>query len=504
VKATSALGGLVALAMAAGAAAASVIAPLDQAALARGSDRIAIATVVDVAGRWTADRRALETVVTLATDDGELLTIVQPGGEVGTARQLIVGMPTYRVGERAQFHLRRNRGGASWRVYGWSQGKWDERWVGGTPQFAPGPRPEPAGFTTNGMVWPAARQPVPYRIHRGGSDDLPMADVTATIHAAFATWQDVPCASLTFVDAGPTDLGVAVDGENAILFIEDGWIYGEEAAGITSLTILEGVQSADVAMNGQHFRWALGPSGALAAGGTFDLQAVLTHELGHFSGLGHTQSAHDTMFYTWTPWAGQRSPSLDDKLGLCSIYPTVGDECVVGGAGCAAEDVCTATPAGALCDRPADPIGAPCNYDRVECADFCLFTAASLATGYCSRFCDGDADCPPTHHCDAASAGTMPVEVCFAGPPPAPPDAAGSCATDDHCPEGQHCASNGACSLVCRTDDDCGPAATCDPRGRCQAGPPTDAGCGCAGGPASSGALAVLVAALAAGRRRRA
>lgn len=493
------------VALAAAPAAASVVTPLSPDELARGADRVTAATVTDIAARWTVDGRNLETVVTLAADDGAPLTIVQPGGDLGRVRQEIVGMPRYRVGERARFHLRRHRDGASWRVYGWAQGKWDQRQLAGVPVFLPGPRPDPLAFTTNGMVWPDARMPVPYLIHRAGSDDLPLTDVTAAIHAAFATWQDVPCSRLTFADAGPTDLGVAVDGQNAVLFIESGWIYGEEAAGATALSIIDGAQTADVAMNGEHFRWAIGPSGALAATGTFDLQAVLTHELGHFSGLGHTMSAHDTMYYSWTPWAGQRTPSLDDKLGLCSIYPTTGDECVVGGAGCPADAICTASAAGALCERPSDPIGASCNYDRVECDAFCLFTSTSLATGYCSRFCDGDADCPATHHCAPASAGTMPVRVCFAGAPPASPDAAGTCAADDQCPDGEHCSTAGACTFTCRLDDDCGPSATCDPRGRCQAGAPTDAGCGCGGGgPSSAGVAALLLAAATWRRRRRA
>ena len=171
--------------------------------------------------------------------------------------------------------------------------------------------------------------------------------------------------------------------------------------------------------------------GSLVASDTFDLQGVLTHELGHFSGLGHTMSAHDTMYYTWTPWRNQRTPSLDDKLGLCSIYPVAGDECSGASTGCAAGDTCTATASGRLCEHPADPIGAPCNYDNVECANFCLFTSADLSTGYCSKFCDTNAECPLTHHCGPAMAGTMPVNVCFAGAQPLPIDAAPECLVEE-------------------------------------------------------------------------
>jgi hypothetical protein len=352
------------------------------------------------------------------------------------------------------------------------------------------------------MVWPAARMPVPYLINTAGSDDLTLPEITATIHAAFDSWQDVPCASITYQDAGPTTLGVAVDGQNAILFIESGWIYGAEAAGATALTIVDGMQTADVAMNGQHFRWAIGPAGALATQ-TLDLQGVLTHELGHFSGLGHTQRAHDTMYFSWTPWSGQRTPSADDQEGLCSIYPMAGDSCASDGTGCPTGQACVTTPRGRLCDTAIDPVGTPCNYDRVECGDFCLFTAANLSTGYCSRFCDTNADCPPTHHCDAASAGGMPVRVCFVGPPPPPPDAAGSCAIDDHCPSGEYCGAMSACTLDCRSDRDCPRDERCDDRGRCVVTAPQPDDGGCCSHQRRPDALAALLVLFAVAKPRR-
>jgi MYXO-CTERM domain-containing protein len=483
---------------------ASIVQPLSPTELSAGAERIAIGTITEVATRWSADHTRLESVVTLATDDGDALTIVQPGGELGDVRQVVVGMPSYRVGARARYFLRHNLDGATWRVFGWSQGQWPERVVAGTRIYVPGPHPDGAAFTTNGMVWPAARMPVPYLINNVGSDDLSLVQIRSAVTAAFQSWQDVPCASITYRDAGDTTLGVAVDGQNVILFIESGWIYGAEAAGATALTIVDGMQTADVAMNGQNFHWALGPSGALAASGTFDLQGVLTHELGHFSGLGHTMSSHDTMYYSWTPWVGQRTPSLDDKLGLCSIYPVAGDECT-DSTGCASGETCATTAAGRLCSAPAATIGTACNYDAVECNDFCLFTAADLSTGYCSRFCASDADCPLTHHCAPASAGTMTVMVCFAGAQPLPIDAGtGACTVDQECPSGEYCGAASACTLDCRSEADCPGQSTCDPHGRCDAAPSSDhGGCGCGTAPRDASIIGVLIAGLLLRRRRK-
>ena len=489
--------------------------------LMAGAERVVEAEVVAIEGRWSADRRGLETVVTLrGLDGGEPITIVQPGGTVGDATELVFGMPTYRVGDRARYHLARNpptltAPGATetWRVFGWAQGVWPERVVGGAQRFLPGDARGAdlaslgAGFTTNGMVWPANRIPVDYELHMTGSADLSFAQVRDTVAATFATWEQVPCASLAYHLVGTTDLPVAVDGHNVISFIESNWIYGREAAGATSLFIIDGMQTADVAMNGEHYTWAIGPSGALAATGTFDLQGVLFHELGHFSGLGHTMSAHDTMYYSWTPWQGQRTPSADDKRGLCSIYPVPGQhECTAEGTGCPAGMTCTTTDQGRLCDTAIDPIGARCNYDKVECQDFCLFTAADLSSGYCSRFCDSNADCPLTHHCDLASAGSMKVKVCFAGAQPPPVDGPPpECSLDEDCAAGEHCTGAGACTFDCRTDDDCGGSSTCDDHGRCQSA--TDDGGGCcstgdARAPLASLALGALLATLVRRRRR--
>jgi hypothetical protein len=443
--------------------------PLEPAQLEAGADRIVEGSVIAKESRWSDDHKRIETHAVILVDrtrKGEPLhkvEVVVQGGTVGTATQIVFGMPSLDDGELARWFLKA-RGDGTYRVYGWEQGKWPARFVDGNVRFAQ-KQISHERFATNGMVWPAAKQPVVYRIQNAGSQDISLANEIAAFDAAFQTWENVPTASLSFVNAGMTDLGVAIDGENTMLFEETTWIYGSEAAAATSLTILDGLQEADIAVNGVNFTWAICPPGNGINTGVLDLQAVLTHEIGHFSGLGHTERAFDTMYYSWKPWPGQRSLSIDDKLGLQSIYPTTGSECAIT-ATCNLEDGerCVEHELGRLCEGAPDPVGTPCNFDRVECDNFCLFTKVNLSSGYCSKFCEVDTDCPPTHHCDDASAGSMTVKVCFEGAQPPPPPT--GCDTDDACPAGQHCAA-GECTFECRVPEDCGGGATCDARGTC-------------------------------------
>jgi hypothetical protein len=52
---------------------------------------------------------------------------------------------------------------------------------------------------------------------------------------------------------------------------------------------------------------------------TFDLQDVLTHEIGHFIGFDHSPERTSIMFPTSRPCV-RRALSPDDALGLCTIY----------------------------------------------------------------------------------------------------------------------------------------------------------------------------------------
>jgi hypothetical protein len=85
---------------------ATVLIPADVGELARDARTIARGVVVAVDGRWTDDRRTIETIVTLETESylkgalGQTVQFRVPGGSLGRYRNIIVGAPQFERGQR--------------------------------------------------------------------------------------------------------------------------------------------------------------------------------------------------------------------------------------------------------------------------------------------------------------------------------------------------------------------------------------------------------------------
>ena len=81
------------------------VVPMTFEQLVEESVAVIYARVADVRGQWTADRRAIDSMVTLEAlkyfkgDLGESVTMRLPGGETGGVINLIPGAPVLRSGE---------------------------------------------------------------------------------------------------------------------------------------------------------------------------------------------------------------------------------------------------------------------------------------------------------------------------------------------------------------------------------------------------------------------
>ena len=91
------------------------------------ANAVVFARVADVRGRWTADRRGIESVVTLDAlryfkgDLGDDVELRVPGGEAGSMRQFMPGAPVLRDGDLVVAFLG-SRGPAMPTLVGFTQG----------------------------------------------------------------------------------------------------------------------------------------------------------------------------------------------------------------------------------------------------------------------------------------------------------------------------------------------------------------------------------------------
>jgi hypothetical protein len=150
---------------AAAAARATVLIPADLGELARDARTIARGRVVAVEGRWTDDRRTIETIVTLETETylkgalGPELQFRVPGGTLGRYRNIVVGAPQFAIGQRAIVFLGA-RGPSVPYLLGLGQGVFRVVAAGdGSPLVTPpAVMPGPPGPIVRGTV---SRQPAP-------------------------------------------------------------------------------------------------------------------------------------------------------------------------------------------------------------------------------------------------------------------------------------------------------------------------------------------------------
>jgi len=90
---------------------ATTLAPLTFEQLVKESAAVVYGRIVDVRSQWTADRRFIESVISvevlkgLKGRAGDTIQFTAPGGQVGRYRNVIPGAPVFAEGELAVFFL---------------------------------------------------------------------------------------------------------------------------------------------------------------------------------------------------------------------------------------------------------------------------------------------------------------------------------------------------------------------------------------------------------------
>ncbi|HBP22613.1 MAG TPA: hypothetical protein DEA08_33145 [Planctomycetes bacterium] len=187
-------------------------------------------------------------------------------------------------------------------------------------------------FTPGGAPFKWSSNLVTYVIQSAGSDDVSDDSEKAAIRLAFRAWEQVEDSVIRFqedtgADATRTDFGA--NDIRMVIFDEDGssgfFPSGSNIIALTPITAstVDGtIFDADIVFNGK-LSFTTNPGQDTSR---FDIQAVATHEVGHFIGLDHSGGPKATMFTTipgGTTYA--RSLCADDEAGAATVYPSGGN-----------------------------------------------------------------------------------------------------------------------------------------------------------------------------------
>ncbi len=194
------------------------------------------------------------------------------------------------------------------------------------------------------LYWPSSC--VSYNIQEAGSKKLEISAETLStlVDRAFSRWVGADCegASISLsveargqASCGAPEFNENDDAGNANIWMfrdtgeisqaEDKQIVGVPSSALAVTTIsfndkTGAILDVDVELNSGSVKFTTTDEvGEIE----FDLESVVTHEAGHFLGLGHSSTREAVMFSRYNPGSiDSRELGRDDIEGICAVYPT--------------------------------------------------------------------------------------------------------------------------------------------------------------------------------------
>jgi hypothetical protein len=179
------------------------------------------------------------------------------------------------------------------------------------------------------LSWPSAC--MGYSVNAAGSRRIDARTAELITELAFDAWLVADCdgqrpglvaQNLGLVECGAVEYNKDAGNANVIVFRDDAWPHPDTGHNIALTTTTFDPNTgelldADIELNSASYELSVSDDEV-----QFDLLAVLTHEIGHFFGLSHSDDPEATMFASYEPGTTElRTLELDDQLAICTLYP---------------------------------------------------------------------------------------------------------------------------------------------------------------------------------------
>jgi hypothetical protein len=172
-----------------------------------------------------------------------------------------------------------------------------------------------------------------FSVHEDGSRSISANRTNDLVRVAFETWMNADCGDGDHPGIVIQDLGrVACDAleynadrgnANIVVYRENEWPHPASSAHNVALTtttfdpVTGELFDADIEINAANFDLTTGDDDV-----EYDLEGILTHEAGHFLGLGHSDNVEATMYEAYLEGDTRlRDLDPDDVAAVCDLYP---------------------------------------------------------------------------------------------------------------------------------------------------------------------------------------
>jgi hypothetical protein len=172
---------------------------------------------------------------------------------------------------------------------------------------------------------------VGFSLQENGSVHIPMKYIEQVAQKSFVAWTELDCpdglSTISFSELDPVacheaEYNSGGTNANAIIFQDYKWKYTSVDNTLAKTTVTFDADTgeildSDIEVNHANNNFTINDDVV-----EYDLQSVLTHEIGHFIGLDHSPDFTATMYAGYEPGTiDQRTLEQDDVDAACAVYP---------------------------------------------------------------------------------------------------------------------------------------------------------------------------------------